>query len=328
MSDLVSVVEAAYELVPDERGWLNGLIQRVAPLLDQGFGVSLSTYAPGRPPEESLLETLGMPEQVKRAMLGYALGESADFERTNTPWGSQRVVTFTQRLGLTLSEAARYHGFVKYMHPVRVKDFFGVLSLDPSGHAIWFGAPMPQLRHPTSREFSVWSRVAAHVAAGARLRRNLAERSDVLEGGEAILSISGRLEHAEPSAQGTTTRNVLRQAVLKMDRARSRKGRADSDEALDLWRALIAGRWSLVDRFDRGGRRYLVAHRNEPQVRDPRALSLRERQVLAYMASGDSLKMTAYSLGISMTSVSRHRVAAMKKLGIRSSAEVLALFSK
>ena len=70
MSDLVSVVEAAYELVPDERGWLNGLIQRVAPLLDQGFGVSLSTYAPGRPPEESLLETLGMPAHpVKVARL-------------------------------------------------------------------------------------------------------------------------------------------------------------------------------------------------------------------------------------------------------------------
>jgi DNA-binding CsgD family transcriptional regulator len=325
-SDLVSVVEAAYELAPDEGAWLRGLIRRVAPFLDQGFGVSLSTYAPGRPPDESLLATLGMPEHVKRAMLGYALGEPVDFERTNTAWGSHRVVTFTQRMGLTLTEAARYRGFVNHMHPVGVKDFFGVLSLDPSGHAIWFGAPMPQLRRPTSRECSVWSRIAAHVAAGARLRRILVERPDALGNAEAVLSVSGRLEHAAPCAQGGATRDLLRQAVLRMDRARSREGRANSEEALVLWKALIAGRWSLVDRFDSGGRRYFVAHRNDPQVRDPRALSLRERQVLAYMASGDSLKMTAYSLGLSITSISRHRAAAMKKLGIRCSAEVLALF--
>jgi DNA-binding CsgD family transcriptional regulator len=260
-------------------------------------------------------------------MLGYALGEPADFERTNTAWGAQRVVTFTQRMGLTLAKAARYRGFVNYMHPVGVKDFFGVLSLDPSGHAIWFGAPMPTLRHPTAREVAIWTRIAAHVTAGARLRRALTERPAVV-GGEAVLSTAGKLEHAEPGAQGSTTRDVLRHAVLRMDRARSRRGRAKADEALDLWRALIAGRWSLVDRFDSDGRRYLIAHRNDPQVRDPRALSLRERQVLAYMASGDSLKMTAYSLGISMTSVSRHRVAAMKKLGIRTLAEVLALFAK
>jgi DNA-binding CsgD family transcriptional regulator len=325
MSDIISVVEAAYDLESDERGWLNDLIRRAAPRLDRGFGVSLSTYAPGRPPGESLLETLGMPENVKTAMLSYAVDEYADFQRANTAWGARRVETFTQRIGLSQAEAATYRGFVKRMHPVGVMDFFGVLSLDPSGHAIWFGAPMPDLRRPTSQESATWTRIAAHVTAGARLRRTLLSQADGHASPEAVLSPSGEVQHAESSAQGRTARDILREAALRMDRARSKKVRVDSDEALKLWSALVGGRWSLVDRFDRDGRRFIVAHRNEPRVSDPRALSARERQVLAFLASGDSLKMTAYSLGISMTSVSRHRATAMKKLGIKSAAEVLAL---
>jgi DNA-binding CsgD family transcriptional regulator len=326
MSDMIDVVEAAYDLQLDEQGWLSGLVRKVAPHLDQGFGVSLSTYAPGTLPSESLLETLGMPDRVRAAMLGYARALPADFARGNTAWGSRRVVTYTQRLGLTPSQGETYSGFVRHMHPVGVKDFLGVLSLDPTGHAIWFGAPTPETRRPTSQECAVWSRIAAHVSAGARLRRALLGKADDLMGGEAVLSSSGKIEYAEPSAQGRTARDVLRQAALRMDRARSEKVRVDARQALILWAALVGGRWSLVDRFDRGGRRFIVAHRNEPQVSDPRALSLRERQVLAFMASGDSLKLTAYSLGVSMNSVSRHRASAMRKLGIRSAAEVLALF--
>jgi DNA-binding CsgD family transcriptional regulator len=103
--------------------------------------------------------------------------------------------------------------------------------------------------------------------------------------------------------------------------------RANDDEALELWKGLVAGRWSLVERFDHDGRRFLVALKNEPNVKDPRALTPRERQVLAYTAAGDSLKLTAYTLGLSPTSVFRHRQAAMRKLGLRSLAEVVSLLA-
>jgi DNA-binding NarL/FixJ family response regulator len=118
----------------------------------------------------------------------------------------------------------------------------------------------------------------------------------------------------------------LRRAARAIDRART-KSRSDEDAALDAWQGLVAGRWSLVDRFDSDGRRYLVARRNDPDVPDPRALTRRERQVLAYAALGHPLKLVAYSLGLSVSTIALHRARAMRKLGLRSQAEVVRLFT-
>jgi DNA-binding CsgD family transcriptional regulator len=118
----------------------------------------------------------------------------------------------------------------------------------------------------------------------------------------------------------------LRRAAKAIDRARS-NARSNEDEALDLWQGLVAGRWSLFDRFDTDGRRFLIARKNDPDVTDPRALTLRERQVLAYAAMGHSLKLIAYSLGISLSSVSTNRRTAMRKLGLRTQADVVRLFA-
>ncbi len=71
----------------------------------------------------------------------------------------------------------------------------------------------------------------------------------------------------------------------------------------------------------------MVARKNDPDVRDPRALTLRERQVLTYVAMGQPLKLIAYSLGVSPSWVSVRRRAAMRKLGLRSTADVVRLFA-
>jgi len=84
----------------------------------------------------------------------------------------------------------------------------------------------------------------------------------------------------------------------------------------------VARRWSLVDRFDSDGRRFLVARRNEPDVRDPRALSPRERQVAAFAALGHSNKLIAYTLGLSASTIATHLAAAMRKLAVRSRVEL------
>ena len=149
---------------------------------------------------------------------------------------------------------------------------------------------------------------------------------DVARGADAVLSPSGAIAHAEPQAQGRGARESLRRAARAIDRARSR-ARSNEDEALDLWQGLVAGRWSLVDRFDSDGRRYLVARKNDPDVRDPRALSLRESSVLAYTAMGHPLKLIAYSLGLSPSTVSVNRRTAMRKLGCRTHADIVALFA-
>jgi DNA-binding NarL/FixJ family response regulator len=84
----------------------------------------------------------------------------------------------------------------------------------------------------------------------------------------------------------------------------------------------VAGRWTLLDHFDRDGRRYLLAHRNDPDAPDPRALTLRERQVVGYVALGQSNKLIAYELGLSASTVGVLLKTAAAKLGARSRTEL------
>jgi DNA-binding CsgD family transcriptional regulator len=322
--DAISIVEAAYDLESDDRTWLTRLLESAEGRLNRGFGVTVSTYAPGTPPDESLVTTRNMDTRVYDAMMTWSRTFSEDFRVMNTP-GPNGCVTASQRLGMARMEALASPTLTR----VNVHDFFGVGALDPDGHAIWLGAPMAvAMGHPSRQESAMWSRVAVHLSAGARLRRALRglRALGATPKSDAVLSLSGAVEHAEPCAQARGVREQLRTAALSIMKARS-AARLNDDEALDLWKGLVAGRWSLVEHFERDGRRYLFVHKNEPAVRDPRRLTLRERQVLAYTASGDSLKLTAYALGLSVTSIHRHREAAMRKLGLRSLADVVRLFS-
>jgi DNA-binding NarL/FixJ family response regulator len=70
-----------------------------------------------------------------------------------------------------------------------------------------------------------------------------------------------------------------------------------------------------------------VARQNEPDVRDPRALSPRERQVAAFIALGHANKYVAYALGLSPSAVALHLRTAMHKLGVDSRARLIELFA-
>jgi len=324
-ADAISIVEAAYDCGSETRAWFNCLLERVAPRLDRGFGVVMSTYSPNVSPEDVKLEGhLAMP----------GLLESARAMICAYPEIFHRVLTFSgphetpsQTMGLTAKEARTWSPYVEHLHPLGLRDIVGVVARDPSGHAISFGAPSSDMRRPTRHESLMWSRLAAHLSAGARLRRSLpGAGADLADGADAVLSPAGAIAHAEAPAQGRGARESLRLAARAIDRARS-KARPNEDEALELWQGLVAGQWSLVDRFDTDGRRYLVARRNEPDVKDPRALTLRERHVLAYAAMGHPLKLIAYSLGLSLSTVSVNRRNAMRKLGIANHAEIVSLFA-
>ena len=64
--------------------------------------------------------------------------------------------------------------------------------------------------------------------------------------GDAILTPAGKVEHAEEGAKAREARDALRRGALAVDRARGRMRRESSDEAIEVWRGLVAGRWSLV----------------------------------------------------------------------------------
>ena len=74
-------------------------------------------------------------------------------------------------------------------------------------------------------------------------------------------------------------------------------------------------------------KRFIVARRNDPAVHGPSGPTLRELQVMAARARGLSLKLIAYDLGLSIAVISKSLRTGMKKLGVRSDAELPALFA-
>ena len=117
---------------------------------------------------------------------------------------------------------------------------------------------------------------------------------------------------------------LLLRAAVQVDRARGALRRQDPDEALAIWRALVSGRWSMIDWFDSDDRRYVLALPNPPHVDDPRGLTKRESQVVAYALLGEGHKMIAYRLGLSRPTVSKALRAAMRKLGVKTQAQLVA----
>jgi DNA-binding CsgD family transcriptional regulator len=93
--------------------------------------------------------------------------------------------------------------------------------------------------------------------------------------------------------------------------------------ALATWKALVDGRWSTVDWFDSDSRRFILAIPNAPEVIDPRGLTERERQIVTYAAFGHTNKLIGYRLGLSRSRVSTLLRSAMRKMGLRTRAQLV-----
>ncbi len=115
-------------------------------------------------------------------------------------------------------------------------------------------------------------------------------------------------------------------AAMAVDRACEAMGRADGEEAIDAWGALLSGQWSLVHHFEQDGRRYLVARRSNAKTRHHPALSRRETQVAGHAALGHSNKFIAFQLGLALSTVATHLAKALRKLGVSSRRELVQLF--
>jgi DNA-binding CsgD family transcriptional regulator len=165
---------------------------------------------------------------------------------------------------------------------------------------------------------ALWRMLATHLGAACRLSGRV--RSPQGPDVEYVMASGGRVLHVRGDDLDERTREQLRRAAQDVDRARTRRGRRDPHAALELWRGLFSGRWSLVDHFDSDGKRFLLALRNDPDAPGP-ALPLRQRQVLFYVATGWSNKEVGYALGISDTTVAAHLSRALIALGIQSRSE-------
>ncbi len=85
---------------------------------------------------------------------------------------------------------------------------------------------------------------------------------------------------------------------------------------------MVEARWTLVDRYEENGRRYVLARENAPGGRRAGRLSTREQQVASLAALGRSSKLIAYELGIAYATVRVLMARACAKLGVSSRAEL------
>jgi DNA-binding CsgD family transcriptional regulator len=325
--DPISLTEAAYRVDSDQGAWLNQLADS-AGSFDRGLG--LIAFSARIVPAYGLQVDANASRNIERGLEEFMRAGT----EANPAMGAESVQQGASGSAATFSEALGTEVLSAQFAPAQrwgCKDILGMMSVDPEGLVVGLMVPLPEVGALSRRERVQWDRLSAHVAAGHRLQRRLLEASQASESadsalGDAILRPDGHLEHAGQNAKTPAARASLRDAALAMDRARSSLRHKDPDEALWLWRGLVAGRWSLVDKFDSDGRRYLVAHRNDPRTQALAALTAREQQVTAYLALGHSNKRIAYALGLSESTVSEVGRRSLAKLGISSRADLARLY--
>jgi DNA-binding NarL/FixJ family response regulator len=305
----IDIVEKGYMLDGTEEEWLARVLDAASADVDHGKGthgmtcrVEAGTFA-------------GVPTYLERNLdpgfraVRRALNEEAP-----------------SNLGAILARYATVSGGVHEIlgpdHPntrhfrtvgatVGTTDGFLTFAQDGEAHGLMIAGPSALPVKTSSRVRGIWRRVLLHVTAGLRLRRRLMEKRGIID---ALLDPGGALKHAEaPVSEDRSARDALIAAVRRVDRARTAAERRDPERALEMWRGLVAGEWSLIDRWESDGRRYVAAYRNRPSIRDPRALTDQERAVLHYVALGASNKEIAFALGIGIASVASAVSQLLKK---------------
>jgi DNA-binding NarL/FixJ family response regulator len=318
----IDVVDSAYRLDGTEAEWLAALLAHARPDLDSGCGVYAFTG------NESVPNLSASPVFVAHDLhAGFA--ERLEALNRDTPSAiydllRTRLVT-CGGLERTLGAGSPIvQHFRALMEPTGVTDGFSMFAQDAEGGSVTMSAPARSVVDPAPRVRGIWARVGLHIAAALRLRRRLAAGATVHD---ALLDPSGKIADASGEVRDDrAAKAALTRAVQAMDRARSDDMRASPERALDLWEGLVAGEWSLVDQWERGGRRYVAAYRNRPSVRDPRACTPTERAVLRYLALGATNKDIAYALGLPAGTVSTSVSRIMRKLRIHRRVD-LAVFA-
>ncbi len=323
-SDWISLIEAGYNLEGNNSQWLKGLISHVSKILNRGSEPVGWTFHC-----TPITFKLGSFSEGTSKALTYAA-------RMSHALSTEKSLDLTYRTGVVIATASELvfprlpdmHKMFLNLLKGRMEDLLVINCQSGMGSGVSIGMLLKQTSQVTVQERRRWPQVAAHIGAAVRLRGKIAQLSaiDSLEV-EAILDSGGRLHHAHESAKDQDIRENLRTIVRRIEQSRTQAGRENADAALNNWEGLVNGRWSIVDRFDSDGRRFIVAIKNDPAHPDLRGLTLRERQVAEYVGLGYASKQIAYTLGLSETAITNCTARVQSKLGLHSRAELVGFFA-
>ena len=319
--DPIAVIESAYRLELPDRAWLAGLVASMSSGCNRGLGVGGGLWErtnDGRLASKADVDPTPAHAEISRRLYALVPADRAHLYYKHAP-----MVTLASRMksdplamqGLTVAGQAL---------GVAVCDLWALTVGDGTRNGILFAAFAGAEQRLSKTEEGRWVRIATHVGAALRLRTYL--QSGPHRPAAAVLGPGGKILHASGEATEPSAREALRTAVRAIDRARGSLRRRDPDEALAIWRALVAGRWGVVDWVDSDGRRFLVAHDNGIDGRGPRALTGRERDVAEFVVHGRTNSEIAYALGLSVGTVNRLVRGTLRKLGRARRGDLASVF--
>jgi len=285
--DLIGLFEAIYDVESPEPVWLQKLCDQAHPFLARGAGVLAATFETEK------------PEPVRAVGRSSELSiERGDLNRLAKPVSVQeRSAIIGCGSVVTASECFRRTGN-RLKGPEGYEDLLAVIGSPDGRNGVVLAAPLLRVDTPDRGFRRRFSRVATHLSTAFALRERF--------GGSA----TGQT-HPGPSA-----------ADIDLAALAESFESGGEDEAVDIWRGLIGGAWSLVKHTDTEGRRLILAVKNDTGYEDARGLTDRERAVLAYAMLGHPNKLIAFHFNLSAATVSLHLKRALAKLGMRSLADL------
>ena len=303
------MLEAGYDLACSEATWVARLTESIARSLRGPVGtVGYLFSQQGRGYEFTSMHVVGNDSWLADATRHVCSKfPAADLQRF-----------FTAR-GLTSSVHSCSHPMPA--DAFGMLDFCG-LAVGDARRGLVIGSPQRCATQLGGLNLTTWRRISAHLDVILRLRTTLALAQGLT--GEAVLTPEGRLLHAEGSARASAARSLLCRAVLDAEKARGPMRRKDPDGALSLWRELVMGRWTLLEKADVDGRRLIVAHANPPDA-GQRALSERQNVILRLLVQGYSESAISSALGLSSGAISQQVRGALRKLRLRGPSALIEL---
>jgi DNA-binding NarL/FixJ family response regulator len=303
------IAGAAYAFQGSISAWADGVHEALGPALDLGQG---TLVAVARFPERGI-QIAHVASRDGASRVHHAIVRLSAFlapDKLRESFFNGRVI------GSSSGHYAEedFSSMQRRARGVGSRDAAGFCVNDSIDHGLMIVSPTREpLRLPTQTSASIL-KLGQHISTGLRLQRVIASAQLEDPAVEAIFDAEGRPQHTGGMARGDDSLERLRSAVVE----RAKRPELVLDGEGSAWDAVSAGRWSLVDRFDSDGRRFVVAYRNPPGVLDPRRLTPREESVAALAALGQSNKEVAVTLGITASTVATLLAAALAKLGLSS----------
>lgn len=317
-ADYLSIVEHCYESHPDDASWISRVVERANAVLDLGAGLCFYLYRE-RNHRVKVLHLQAVGAVSRGIHLGTPFLENMTGEPFRQYFYPRQPVTLASPIVAKLPLYQQF-AFRTICSVMGTKDLLGMLGYPIPGYIFVMSIGVGSDHEVTSGTRAALQRIRIHVESGLRLRLLPPEQA------VAVLSTEGKVLHLEEDLKERAKAEQLVHQAKTISRVRTRRERS-KDDALQVWTALVEGRWSVVERADTDGKRMYFAYENAPQARAYRALTPSEATVLDQSIQGLPGKYVAYSTGLPSSRISEQLLSAANKLGFRTRNELVRVAS-